>query len=138
MKLLICGDRNWKYKWAIERHIDSLLAAGHELIIIEGEAKGADQIAANIAIEKGIQLFPFPANWEKYGKAAGVIRNQQMLEENPDQVIGFHNDIMKSKGTKDMLLRAYKAKIPAFLAMADKDFMEIYSWEDILAGKHRK
>lgn len=46
---------------------------------------------------------PFPADWKQYGKAAGPIRNKQMLDEGqPDLVLCFHDDIEKSKGTKNM------------------------------------
>jgi hypothetical protein len=47
------------------------------------------------------------AKWEKYGLAAGPIRNQEMLDTyKPDLVVAFHNDIEHSKGTKDMITRA--------------------------------
>lgn len=54
----------------------------------------------------------FPANWSQYGHAAGPIRNQKMLDQNPDLVIAFHFDLEHSKGTKDMINRAKKACIP--------------------------
>ncbi len=52
----------------------------------------------------------FPAAWDKYGKAAGPIRNQQMIDEGrPDFVIAFHSNVGQSRGTMDMLCRANKA-----------------------------
>jgi len=45
-----------------------------------------------------------PADWEKYGKASGPIRNRKMFKlGQPDLVLAFHNDIYKSKGTNDMV-----------------------------------
>ena len=59
-----------------------------------------------------MNIIKFPADWNKYGKAAGVLRNQQMLDEgHPDLVVYFHKDIENSKGTKDMIIRAIDANI---------------------------
>ena len=61
----------------------------------------------------GFAIIGFPAQWDKYGKSAGVIRNQQMLDEGkPDTVVYFHDNIERSKGTKDMVSRAKKAGLP--------------------------
>ena len=59
-----------------------------------------------------MKVIKFPAEWDKYGKAAGVLRNQQMLDEGyPDLVVYFHKDLENSKGTKDMVTRAVDNKI---------------------------
>ena len=80
--------------------------------VIEGEARGADYLARLAAEELGIRVLPFPAEWKKYGKRAGSIRNQRMLDEGkPNFVLAFHNDIGNSKGTRDMVKRARKAGI---------------------------
>jgi hypothetical protein len=103
MKLLICGDRNWTDKEAIKKVILDIKPD----FIIEGECKGADLLAKDAARELGFKdenILKFPADWGTYGKAAGPIRNSQMLREGkPDVVVGFHYDIEKSKGTKHML-----------------------------------
>lgn len=48
--------------------------------IVSGHAKGVDTLAEKFAAEQGIDSIIFPANWKKNGKAAGPIRNTQMLE----------------------------------------------------------
>ncbi len=54
----------------------------------------------------------YPADWKRYGRAAGRIRNALMLEyEKPDLVIAFHEDLSTSRGTLDMLKRAKLAGI---------------------------
>ena len=63
-----------------------------------------------------IPVEKYPADWTRYGYAAGPIRNQQMLDEGrPSLVLAFHNDFEHSKGTKDMIDKARKANIPAIL-----------------------
>lgn len=80
------------------------------LVIIQGGARGADLIARDRCAYHDIKFQTFPAEWDRYGKAAGPIRNQQMLDEGkPDCVIAFHDDIENSRGTKDMVERARKA-----------------------------
>lgn len=101
-KLLICGDRNWKSKLIIKQYIEYFQPS----LVIEGECRGADIIAREVAKELNIPLKEFPANWNKHGKAAGPIRNREMLDEKPDLVLAFHSDIENSKGTADTLCEA--------------------------------
>jgi hypothetical protein len=112
MRILICGDRNWLDKQMIK---DLLFKLDPE-VVIEGECKGADNLAKISAEELGIKVAKFPANWQKYGRAAGPIRNGQMIiEGKPTLVVAFHDDIERSKGTKNMLLQAKKAGITTML-----------------------
>lgn len=81
--------------------------------IIHGAARGADSLADFIGHNLGCRVEPFPAQWEKYHRAAGPIRNTQMLVEGkPDRVLAFHRDIAHSKGTADMVKQALKAHLP--------------------------
>lgn len=108
-RILICGDRNWLEQQPIEQFIINL---PKDTLIIEGDCYGADGIAGEMAAKHGLNLLKFPAEWNKYGRKAGPIRNQQMLEEgNPTHVIAFHRNLSSSKGTKDMVNRAVKARI---------------------------
>lgn len=117
MRVLACGDREWKNKELIAEVLGSISFD----TLIEGEARGAD-ILAREAIEGfncyklGVHnrlILPFPANWDRYGKAAGSIRNAQMLKEGePDLVVAFHNHIEDSKGTGMMLCLAEDAGVP--------------------------
>jgi hypothetical protein len=109
MRLLICGDRNWSDARLILQFIIQLMPE----VIIEGDAKGADRLAGEIAESLGITLLKYPALWSIYNRAAGPIRNQQMIDEGkPTKVLAFHDDIANSKGTKDMVNRAKKNNIP--------------------------
>lgn len=124
MRLLVCGDREWNQFAIVFRELDALWQdyIGDEcndpdaFLIIEGGCDGADIAARYWAQAKQVAWKEFPVtkdDWNKHGKAAGPIRNQQMLDEGkPDLVIAFHSNIAKSKGTWDMIKRANKAGIP--------------------------
>lgn len=113
MKLLCAGDRNWTNVFIIRAWLIKFATKHNIYKVIHGNARGADRIAAQIAIELGIDIHSFPAQWDKYGRAAGPIRNQQMIDEgNPDYVVIFHDNIVVSKGSADMMRRAQKHKIP--------------------------
>lgn len=112
MRLLICGDRNWTDDLRIAEEVTAL---GLEQIecVIEGEARGADQIGRNFAIACDIPIVPFHADWKQYGRAAGPMRNQRMLAEGkPTYYLAFHANIEESKGTRDMVNRLENAHVP--------------------------
>ncbi len=109
MRLLVCGSRNWREHGPIRREI----LARQPDIIIEGGAPGADLLSRDVAIQLGISFLEFSAEWKRYGRAAGPIRNKrQLVEGKPDEVIAFHQDIEQSKGTADMVKQALKKGIP--------------------------
>lgn len=125
MKVLCCGDRNWSNFDIIRRELEKF---PKDTEIIQGCANGADKMSANITKVLGMKLISskdnkdivnnpgFPANWNKYGRAAGSIRNKQMLDEGkPDLVLAFHTDIKKSKGTKNMIEQSKKRGIKVVL-----------------------
>ena len=120
-KILVCGGRNFDDKPLLYRTLDKLchdrgwvrfgsFGATPYVTIIHGGARGADQLAGEWAcrFQAWVPMFVFPANWEKYGRAAGPIRNQQMLDEGkPDVVVAFAG----GRGTADMVRRAKAAGI---------------------------
>jgi hypothetical protein len=110
MKILVCGDRNWKDDIKMNQVFRTL---PNDIILVHGDCRGADQMSAKIGKKFGFKVIAYPAKWNIYGKGAGPIRNQQMLDENPDidLVLAFHNGIESSKGTKDMIQRADKKGI---------------------------
>jgi hypothetical protein len=111
LRLLVCGDRNWTNKDMMFSVLDDMYSEIDT--IIEGEQRGADKMAREWANSRDVPFLPFPAKWKEYGKPAGPIRNQQMIDEGkPDYVIAFHEKFAASKGTADMIRRARKAGIP--------------------------
>ena len=80
--LIVAGTRTFGDYDLLKEKIDRALLnhVGDEITIVQGEAKGADALAKKYAKEKGYEVKSFPADWGKYGKAAGPIRNRQMHE----------------------------------------------------------
>lgn len=109
MRVLICGSRDWDNPEPIKKLIDRLPKG---TVVIEGEQRGADKMAARLAKEAGFQVDPYPADWTRYHKAAGPIRNKQMLiEGKPDIVYAFYKHKSVSKGTANMVAQARSAEV---------------------------
>lgn len=103
-RVLVCGGRDYGTRMTEEGYtvintaevenlnttLDSLKTEFTDLVIIQGEARGADTLAKDWALRNKVMTLSFPANWKQYGKSAGYRRNTQMLEEGkPDIVIAF-------------------------------------------------
>lgn len=90
MKALVCGGRIFDDTEFMFAELDRLHQEHGFTTVIEGDAKGADRIAGEWAIARGLELKVFAADWEDLGKKAGLLRNEQMLSEGrPDLVIAF-------------------------------------------------
>lgn len=117
MRVLISGDRNYKRAATIYALLAGLRHShpGDELVVIQGEARGADTLARQSAESLGIKVESYPAKWDEYGRFAGHIRNKQMLDEGqPDVVFCFHDDLENSKGTGHMARAAKEAGVPVY------------------------
>jgi hypothetical protein len=116
MRILVTGDRKWSDYNMIKEQLERVFKSNPDMVVIQGGAKGADALAAVAGQVIGVRVLTWPADWKSYGRAAGPIRNQKMLDEGkPDVVFAFHDDINASRGTKDMLDRAKKAGIRCHL-----------------------
>jgi hypothetical protein len=110
--VLVCGSRDYTDYSKVYECLKSLEVSQ----VIAGGCRGADTLAVRAAKDCGYPFREFPADWQKFGKAAGPIRNQRMLDEGkPDLVIAFHENPENSKGTKDMIRRARSQGIPVRL-----------------------
>lgn len=114
MRVLVCGGRDF----ADSDFIHNTLCELHEQrgpfkVVIHGCATGADSEAQNWAEMMGIKQAPYRADWRLYGRAAGPMRNQRMLDEGkPDMVIAFPG----GRGTADMIRRAEASGVKVVLA----------------------
>jgi predicted Rossmann fold nucleotide-binding protein DprA/Smf involved in DNA uptake len=115
MKLAIVGSRNFRWydllsKWA-HTYITGSWDA-RDITIISGGAKGADSLAEDFADEYGYEIEIFYPHWNELGKAAGFIRNKQIVDA-CDMVLAFWDG--KSKGTEHTIRLAREAKKPTFI-----------------------
>lgn len=111
-RVIIAGSRSFNNYELLKQKTDYLLSSvsvNHEIHIVCGGARGADELGAQYAREKGFIVDLFPADWDKYGKSAGYRRNVQMAE-NADAVIVFWDG--KSRGSKHMIDTAKEKALP--------------------------
>lgn len=84
MKIAIVGSRTFEDYELLRAFIESNLT-DEELAAVEavvsGGARGADTLAERYAAERGLQMIVFPAEWKKYGRRAGFIRNVDIIRE---------------------------------------------------------
>ncbi len=110
-RILVCGGVEWSNIALTEGVLDGFREQYHEkgrpIVIVQGGARGADYIAKAWAEKHGIPGETFKAEWNKYGRAAGPIRNSAMLKTSPDLVIAFPG----GRGTNDTVTKAQKLGI---------------------------
>jgi hypothetical protein len=108
MIILCCGDRKWRNRDLV---FEVLSQYPIHSTVIHGACGGLDWIADKVATDIGMASFRFYPKWATYGKAAGPIRSQRMIDYGPDVVLAFHDNLCDSKGTAGTIRRARKAGI---------------------------
>jgi hypothetical protein len=87
MKVLVCGGRDYN---DYDQVVSVLNDVKGITLIIQGDARGADTLGKRYGLDNGIPVDCYPALWNQYGKRAGYLRNQQMLDDGqPDLVVAF-------------------------------------------------
>lgn len=119
MRLGIVGYRNYNDYNSFKEFVDSIISktkvgtivsGGH---LSKGKIKpGTDTLAWKYALEHGIEIIEYEANWNKYGRSAGPIRNK-LIVENVDLLIAFVSS--DSVGTLNTIEMAQKLKIPIYI-----------------------
>ncbi len=89
----------------------------YTLIFVSGDCQGADKLGEKYAKENGFKIEKYPANWQKYGRAAGPKRNELMAQK-ADYIICFWDK--ESKGTKSMINYAKKFDKPIRIKIIPK------------------
>ena len=95
-RILVCGGRDYADAAKVCATLDNIvaniasMAAGQNIRLIHGAARGADSLAAAWASSRGLAATAYPAKWDIHGRSAGFVRNTQMLEEGqPHLVVAF-------------------------------------------------
>ena len=120
-KVIIAGGREFTDYSFLEQKVDLLLSEksqSHRIVIVEGGARGADRLGRNYAHSRGYEVVTFPANWDKYGKGAGFIRNREMANY-ADALIAFWDG--QSPGTKHMINEAKEKGLAVRIQRYDKN-----------------
>jgi predicted Rossmann fold nucleotide-binding protein DprA/Smf involved in DNA uptake len=96
MKTIVAGTRTFNdYEF-----LKDMLARFDITEVVSGGARGADALGERWAKERGLPLHRFPADWNRYGKAAGPRRNR-LMAENAQALVAFWDG--ESRGTKHMI-----------------------------------
>lgn len=112
MRVLITGGRGFTDREMLYGVLDLLHAQHGFTLLIHGDADGADRMGGEWATERGVEPKACPANWKRYRRAAGPIRNRAMLKEDPEMLVAFPG----GNGTRDMVQVVKDAGLPTILA----------------------
>jgi len=102
-KVIIAGSRGFSNYKLLREQCNKFLREKRKtsnIIVVSGNARGADTLGEKYAQDEGFTLEIYPAQWKKFGKRAGYRRNEQMAEV-ADALIAFWDG--SSKGTKHMI-----------------------------------
>lgn len=125
LKIIIAGTRDFNDYAFLEETVDEILFQTYafsrkfnHVEVISGTAKGADRLGEQYAEIRNLQIKRFPAQWNLYGKKAGILRNTEMAKylhnsEEDGICICFWDG--KSKGTANMINTAEQLNIPTYV-----------------------
>lgn len=111
MRLIIAGSRDFEDYKLVRDSMNKIFVDRDTvgLTILSGGCAGADRLGEKLASVNGIPCIKFPADWKRYGKAAGPIRNEEMARfasEDKGMLVAFWDGL--SKGTRNMIQTAKK------------------------------
>lgn len=107
MRVQITGSREFTDKdlihGAIVERMIQPFRKGEPVTVVHGGARGADTLAGEAVRDYSwVNVEVYPADWEKYGKRAGYLRNAQMADLEPDVCLAFFKTGAGNKGTQMM------------------------------------
>jgi hypothetical protein len=122
MRVIVCGGRDFEDRDFVYGWLDRLFAPDYgpsedaqpwwlprpDLFLVLGGARGVDRLAEDWATVNWVRHIVYPAMWDLHGRAAGAIRNKEMLEEQrPEMVVAFPG----GRGTEHMCRIAEEAGV---------------------------
>lgn len=111
-RILITGSRDWEDEAALAfplgLEVGLANALGKPPVLISGACPtGADALAERIFRQYGLPIEQHPADWEKWGKRAGYLRNKEMVDSDPQVCLAFiRNGSKGATMTRDLTLKA--------------------------------
>lgn len=119
MRVIIAGSRSIKHGWLVSLAIKQARQQGIDPTeVVSGGAKGVDTLAEQWAARHNIPCQVMLADWDKYGRGAGMIRNR-LMSERAEALIAVWDG--KSTGTEHMIQLMQSANKPVFVLRSDKD-----------------
>lgn len=91
MKLAVVGSRYYKNFEFVEENINEFRKKNDVTELVSGGAEGVDTLAEEYSKKYDIPITVFEANWTKYGKSAGPIRNKLIVKE-ADVIMAFPSE----------------------------------------------
>lgn len=115
-RILITGSRSWTDEQTIRHALTVRYDATPQAVLVHGDCpRGADAIADLVWRNLGGRVETHPAKWDLYGKPAGHIRNDEMVQAGADECLAFILD--GSPGASGCMRAAVKAGIPTLAWM---------------------
>ena len=111
MRIAAIGSRTFTNRSLAEHWLYQYLKTQND-VVVSGGAKGADKICASVAASRGYQVVEHIPDWDKYGKRAGFLRNEDIIKDS-DFVLCFWDGI--SKGSANSLSIAKRLKKPTLI-----------------------
>jgi hypothetical protein len=112
-RVIVSGSRKFNDYELVKTHLERILRSfpKEETVIFEGGAKGVDSLAKRFCEENGWKYRTFPADWVRFDRAAGAIRNKEMADQ-ASHLIAFNAG---TSGTMDMINCAKRMFIPTVI-----------------------
>lgn len=112
MKVIIAGSRHMPFSSYPLIALAVSRAPFEVTEVVCGLATGADMMGGKWAHENNIPIAKFPADWNKYGKGAGPIRNGEMAEYADALIVFIYNG---SRGSANMLQQMQNLNKPCYI-----------------------
>ena len=129
MKLAIVGSRGFSHYNYLDKSIQVYFPIQSITGIVSGGAIGADALGKRFATDHKLLYTEYPADWNKHGKAAGYIRNVEIVN-NCDVLIAYWDAV--SKGTRHSINIARKTDKPTLIFLYAKQQIITFNWESII------
>ena len=117
MKLIIAGGRDFSDYDLLEREAEEMISGVQDVEIISGLARGADLLGCRFAQEYALPLRAFTAEWGKFGKSAGMVRDK-LMAKNATHLLAFWDG--HSRGTMHMIDYAHDMGLKVKVVEYDK------------------
>ena len=102
MRVIFTGSRDWADPWMVDNVLKGLMARFGRFTVVHGDGRGLDHIVDSLARRYDLPIEPYTADWDRFGKRAGPLRNVLMVQSGADLCVAFKPDLnpTRSGGTE--------------------------------------